>query len=147
MTQPPHIRVINGPNLNLLGEREPQHYGSETLDQINDKIRTLAEALGLQVSFFQSNHEGELVTAIQEARQDSQGLILNPGAYAHTSVAIRDAATIYPHPVIEVHLSNLHARDAFRHHSYLSAVATGVISGLGAEGYLLALRALKSRLG
>ncbi len=141
-----HVRVINGPNLNLLGEREPEHYGSETLEQINWQLDQLADELGLKISFYQSNHEGDLVNAIQEARKDSVGLILNPGAYGHTSIAIRDALSVYPHPVIEVHLSNLARREAFRHHSYVSPVVTGVICGLGGEGYLLALRALRSRL-
>ena len=144
----PHILVVNGPNLNLLGEREPEFYGHETLGDIEATLNAEAGKLGITLSFFQSNGEGELVTAIQDGRKTAHALIINPGAYAHTSVAIRDAVSIFKKPAVEVHLSNLHARpDEFRHQSYLSAVVTGVISGLGSDGYRLALLALAKKLG
>ncbi|MDR1815979.1 MAG: type II 3-dehydroquinate dehydratase [Clostridiales Family XIII bacterium] len=135
------IAIINGPNLNLLGTREPDKYGTETLDTIRDRILGLASELGVQCAFFQSNVEGELVTAIQQAGA-LDGIILNAGAYTHTSVAIRDAVAAIATPVVEVHLSNVMAREEFRHISMISAVCKGVISGFGAESYLLALRAL-----
>lgn len=136
------IMILNGPNLNLLGTREPEIYGSLTLNDITGKCETLANQIGLQLECRQSNHEGELVDWIQEAGSSQDGLILNAGAYTHSSIALQDALSAVSIPIIEVHLSNIFAREAFRHHSYISPVATGVICGLGAEGYLLALRAL-----
>jgi len=135
------IAVVNGPNLNLLGTREPDVYGAETLDDICARVRELAEALGATCSFYQSNVEGEIVTAIQQAG-GCDGIILNAGAYTHTSVAIRDAVAAVAAPVVEVHLSNVMAREEFRHVSMISDVCKGVISGFGATSYLLALRAL-----
>lgn len=142
---PNTIFVINGPNLNLLGEREPEIYGSETLDDIRKKLEDQAASLGLAVDFRQSNSEGELVDWIQEARSKASGLIINAGAYSHTSLALLDALQACPIPCIEVHLSNIFARESFRHHSHISAQATGVICGLGSKGYELALSALAAR--
>lgn len=133
------LLVINGPNLNLLGEREPHIYGSQTLEMINAELSALASENGYALTCYQSNHEGDLVDRVQAARNTTGGLIINPGGYGHTSVALRDALSAYPHPVIEVHLSNIYKREGFRHHSYLSAVVTGMICGLGADGYKLAL--------
>jgi 3-dehydroquinate dehydratase-2 len=148
MTQPiaADILVINGPNLNLLGQREPEIYGYDTLDDINARLEKQAQAAGKSIAFFQSNHEGALIDAIHQARLTTKGLIINPGGYSHTSVALRDALSAYSHPIIEVHLSNIHQREGFRHHSFVSRVATGVICGLGAQGYALALEALISKL-
>lgn len=140
------ILVLNGPNLNMLGTREPQTYGSQTLADIEAMIGAESRSLGLEVECRQSNIEGELVTWIQQAMGSFDALVLNPGAYSHTSVAIHDAIRAVGLPVIEVHLSNIHAREAFRHHSYVSPVALGVICGLGASGYTLALRALAEKL-
>ncbi|WP_319409230.1 type II 3-dehydroquinate dehydratase [uncultured Desulfosarcina sp.] len=140
--QNPSILVVHGPNLNMLGKREPEHYGSRTLDDINDALRAKAVELGLQVSTFQSNHEGEIVEAIQDAVGRIRGLIINPAAYTHTSVAIRDAVLLLDVPTIEVHLSNIHKREPFRHRSFIADIATAQISGLGASGYLFALEAL-----
>lgn len=134
--------ILNGPNLNMLGVREPAIYGAETLGDIEAACQERAEALGLSVDFRQSNSEGELVTWIQQARGENDGIILNAGAYTHTSVAILDALTLAEVPVIEVHLSNIFRREPFRHHSYVSTAARGVICGFGAHGYLLALDAL-----
>ncbi|MFO1069815.1 MAG: type II 3-dehydroquinate dehydratase [Geminicoccaceae bacterium] len=142
----PLVSILNGPNLNLLGEREPEIYGRDNLADLERICREDAEALGLAVDFRQTNHEGELVTWIQEARHGAAGLILNAGAYTHTSVAVLDALTILKVPVMEVHLSNIFRREPFRHHSYVSAAATGVICGLGFDGYRLALRALAGRI-
>lgn len=142
----PVILVVNGPNLNLLGEREPHLYGVETLADINRALTEQAERAGFQLDCVQSNHEGALIDAVQQARKTTVGLIINPGGYGHTSVALRDALAAYEHPIIEVHLSNIHQRESFRHHSYLSAVATGVICGLGSDGYRLALDVLCRRL-
>lgn len=139
------ILILNGPNLNLLGTREPEVYGTLTLDDIAERCNILATELGVTCDFRQSNHEGELVDWIQEAGRDFDGLILNAGAYTHSSIALLDALKSLTAPIIEVHLSNIFAREEFRHHSYISPVATGVICGLGAEGYGLALRALKAR--
>lgn len=136
------ILVVHGPNLNMLGKREPEHYGSQTLDDINDALRAKAAGLGLEVSTFQSNHEGEIVEVIQDAVGQIQGLIINPAAYTHTSVAIRDAVLLLNVPTIEVHLSNIHKREPFRHRSFIADIATAQISGLGASGYLFALEAL-----
>ena len=143
---PKLVTLLNGPNLNLLGLRQPEIYGRETLDDVVARFADLAEELGLTVRALQSNHEGQLVDWIQEARGKSAGIILNPGAYSHTSVAILDALNTYDGPVIEVHISNIHKREAFRHHSYVSARADGVIAGCGTEGYLLALRRIASLL-
>lgn len=140
------IYVLNGPNLNLLGKREPGIYGGKTLEQIGEDCAQVAETLGLKVDFRQSNHEGVLVDWIQEAGANGRGLIINPAAYSHTSVAIHDAIrAVAPLPVAEVHLSNIHAREQFRHHSWVSAVATGVICGFGPQGYIMALHALAAR--
>ncbi len=135
------ILVINGPNLNMLGKREPDVYGSLTLDAINKKISALANELGVEVVFFQSNHEGELVQKIQDAMGMFQALVINPGAYTHTSIALRDAIASTGIPAIETHISNIYRREEFRRHSYISGVAVGQISGFGADSYLLALRA------
>ena len=143
---PKLVTLLNGPNLNLLGLRQPEIYGRETLDDVVARVADLAEELGLTVRALQSNHEGQLVDWIQEARGKSAGIILNPGAYSHTSVAILDALNTYDGPVIEVHISNIHKREAFRHHSYVSARADGVIAGCGTEGYLLALRRIANLL-
>jgi 3-dehydroquinate dehydratase-2 len=141
------ILVLNGPNLNLLGTREPEHYGTTTLEAINQRLAKQAEAAGHRVSFFQSNAEHELVGRVQQAMKDGAAFILlNPAAFTHTSVALRDALAAAHIPFIEVHLSNVHAREAFRKHSYFSDLAAGVISGLGAQGYELALTAAIERL-
>jgi 3-dehydroquinate dehydratase II len=140
------VLVLNGPNLNMLGTREPATYGTETLADIEKMVEAEAKALGLTVTARQSNHEGELVTWIQEALGKFEAIVINPAAYSHTSVAIHDALRAIGLPVIEVHLSNIHAREPFRHHSYVSPVATGVICGLGSAGYRLALRALAEKL-
>ena len=136
------ILVVHGPNLNMLGQREPDHYGHRTLDDINQSLSAKAAELGLEVSIFQSNYEGEIVEAIQQAVGQVQGLIINPAAYTHTSVAIRDAVLILDVPTIEVHLSNIHKRESFRQRSFIADVATAQITGLGASGYLFALDAL-----
>ncbi len=139
----PHlIYVLNGPNLNMLGLREPAIYGRDTLDDIRDRCAAAAAKHGLATDFRQSNVEGELVNWIQEARTQARGIILNAGGYTHTSVAILDALQAAELPVIEVHLSNIFRRDQFRQHSYISLAATGVICGLGAKGYELALEAM-----
>jgi 3-dehydroquinate dehydratase-2 len=140
------ITLLNGPNLNLLGLRQPEIYGRETLDDVASKVADLAEELGLNLKALQSNHEGQLVDWIHEARGTSAGIIINPGAYSHTSVAILDALNAYDGPVIEVHISNIHKRETFRHHSFVSLRADGVIAGCGTEGYLLALRRMASLL-
>lgn len=136
------ILVIHGPNLNLLGQREPGIYGSVTLDQINRLLVTEGEKLQAIVHHMQSNHEGVLVDAIHSASQEHQGILINAGAYTHTSVAIRDAIAGVKLPTVEVHLSNIYQREAFRHHSYIAPVAIGQISGFGAESYRLGLLAL-----
>ena len=140
------ILVLNGPNLNLLGVREPATYGSDTLAGIEKLCAETANAAGLAIDFRQSNHEGELVTWIQQARGEIAGLVINPAAYSHTSVAIPDALRMLDVPIVEVHLTNIHQREAFRHHSYVSAVAGGVICGLGAQGYRFAILALAEKL-
>ena len=136
------VLVLNGPNLNMLGTREPEIYGSTTLSEIEERCRERAKMLSLELTFRQSNHEGELVTWIQEARSDGVGIIINAGAYTHTSVALQDALLLCDEPIIEVHLSNIFAREEFRHHSYISPLAKGIICGFGAHGYLLALDAI-----
>ncbi|UUX49171.1 type II 3-dehydroquinate dehydratase [Nisaea acidiphila] len=142
MSERPEILILNGPNLNMLGTREPEVYGAETLDDIEAMCAEHAAALDLSVDFRQSNFEGEMVTIIQQARDNAAGIIINAGAYTHTSVAIHDALRVAELPVIEVHLSNIHRREEFRHHSYISAVAEGIIVGLGSQGYTLALDAM-----
>jgi 3-dehydroquinate dehydratase-2 len=140
------IFLLNGPNLNLLGLRQPEIYGRETLEDVEAAALALASDLGLAVDCRQSNHEGVLVEWIQAARNDAAGIIINPGAYSHTSVAILDALNAFEGVVLEVHISNIHKREAFRHHSFVSGRADGVIAGFGTEGYLLALRRMASVL-
>ncbi len=142
----PTVLVLNGPNLNMLGTREPEIYGTQTLADIEAMVKDRAKALGLVVDFRQSNTEGELVTWIQDARLTASAIIINAGAYTHTSVAILDALQAFKGPIVEVHLSNIFRREAFRQHSYISGVATGVICGLGAHGYLLALDAVADKV-
>lgn len=140
------VTLLNGPNLNLLGLRQPEIYGHETLDDVAAKVADLAEDLGLAIRALQSNHEGQLVDWIHEARGTSAAIIINPGAYSHTSIAILDALNAYDGPVLEVHISNIHKREPFRHHSYVSHRADGVIAGCGTDGYLLALRRVANLL-
>jgi len=140
------ILVLHGPNLNLLGTREPGVYGTTTLEGINAALTALARDLGVEIRTVQSNHEGALVDAIQGALADCQAILINPAAYTHTSVAIRDAVAATALPTVEVHLSNVHAREAFRSHSYLAPVAVGQICGFGPDSYLLGLRALAGLL-
>ena len=143
----PDLLVINGPNLNLLGTREPEHYGSDTLDSINSKLSQMATDNGLSLESVQSNAEVELIEHIHGAvRGNVRFIIINPAAFTHTSVALRDALSGVDIPFIEIHLSNVHAREAFREHSYFSDIAVGVISGLGAQGYELALQAAIQQL-
>jgi len=141
-SSPPRILVIHGPNLNLLGRREPEIYGRTTLDEINGQLAALGAQLGLALDTFQSNHEGAIVDRIQQAAGVYDGLIINAAAFTHTSIAIRDALAMLKVPVIEVHLSNIHRREPFRHTSMTAGVVTGQILGLGAAGYALALRGL-----
>jgi 3-dehydroquinate dehydratase II len=140
------VLILNGPNLNMLGLREPAVYGSETLADVEGRCTKRAKALGLAIDFKQSNHEGELVSWIQAARGKVAGILLNAGGYTHTSVAIHDALRSCDVPVIEVHLSNIYKREPFRHHSYVSAVAQGVVCGFGGQGYELALEAMANIL-
>ena len=142
MSDSPEILVLNGPNLNMLGVREPDIYGYETLADIEDLCNDRARSLGLTIDFRQSNFEGELVTIIQKSRDTAAGIIVNGAGYTHTSVAILDALRISELPVIELHLSNIHAREAFRHKSYIAQVAAGIICGFGAHGYVLAIDAM-----
>ena len=141
-----NILVLHGPNLNLLGRREPQIYGSTTLEQIDALLTEEAAQLGVTISCRQSNQEGVLVEAIHEAWGKQQGILINAGAYTHTSIALRDALTAVKIPAVEVHLSNIYQREAFRHHSYIASVAIGQISGFGVESYRLGLRALVCHL-
>lgn len=143
----PSVLVLNGPNLNLLGQRQPEVYGSTTLADIEGSCTERAAMLGLDVAFMQSNHEGVLIDAVHAAKGTHRGLIINAGAYTHTSIALMDAVTSVELPMVEVHLSNIHAREPFRHVSYLSKVAVGQICGFGPLGYLMALDALAERLG
>jgi len=144
---PKPVYILNGPNLNLLGQRQPEIYGAQTLEDVGGACAALAEDLGLTIRFLQSNHEGQLVDWVQEARLQGAGLIVNPAAYSHTSIAILDALHAFDGPVIEVHISNIHRREAFRHHSHVSARADAVIAGCGTDGYLLALRHMARLLG
>nr|WP_255575057.1 type II 3-dehydroquinate dehydratase [Caldovatus aquaticus] len=137
---------MNGPNLNLLGTREPEKYGTATLDDVEALCAEAAEELGLAIDFRQTNSEGELITWVQECRGRAEGIVINPAGYSHTSVALMDALLAVGLPVIEVHITNIHRREAFRHHSYVSRAATGVIAGLGIGGYALALRAMAAIL-
>lgn len=141
------VALLNGPNLNLLGLREPEIYGRETLADVVAQAGALAGALGLALDAFQSNHEGEMIDRIHGARNTSAGIIINPGAWSHTSIALLDALNAFEGPVLEVHISNIHRREAFRHHSHVSLRADGVIAGFGVEGYLLALRRMATLLG
>jgi 3-dehydroquinate dehydratase-2 len=141
------ILVLNGPNLNLLGTRQPEVYGHTTLSDIETMCQNHASARGVEVSFLQTNHEGILVDAIQNAKSEHDGILLNAGAYTHTSIALHDAIASVELPVCELHLSNIHAREEFRHHSYISKVAVGMICGFGAHGYVLGLDALCNHLG
>lgn len=143
---PPVVFILNGPNLNLLGTREPSVYGRTTLADVEARARTVGAELGLGVDFRQSNHEGVLIDWIQEARAAASGIVLNAGALSHTSIGLHDALRAVALPLIEVHISNIHARESFRHHSHVSAVADGVIVGLGVDGYEFALHALARRL-
>jgi len=147
MSKKASILVIQGPNLNLLGTREPEVYGTTTLKDIHQKLEDLAQAQSVDLNTYQSNHEGELIDRIQKAKQDGVNfIIINPGAFTHTSVALRDVLAGVAIPFIEIHLSNIHQREEFRKHSYLSDIATGVICGLGAIGYELALQAAIAHL-
>jgi len=136
------VLVLNGPNLNMLGKRQPQIYGRETLADVEKACRAEAQRLGLAVDFAQSNHEGVLVDLIQTAREKNSAIVINAGAYTHTSVALLDALNAAELPAVEVHISNIYKRESFRHRSYISPAAVGVIAGLGIQGYLLALQAL-----
>ena len=140
------IAVIHGPNLRLLGKREPEVYGTDTLDDVNAALSNLATELGAELESFQSNHEGQLLDYIEEASGRVEGFLINPGAFTHTSVALRDALTGVDRPFVEVHLSNTAAREPFRRKSFLSDVATGVVYGFGVQSYLLGLRGLVSRI-
>ncbi len=140
------IDILNGPNLNLLGQRQPEIYGRDTLADVETNCRALLPE-GYELRMLQSNHEGQIVDWIHEAREDGAGIVLNAGAYTHTSVAILDALNTFEGPVIEVHISNVHKRESFRHHSYVSLRADGVIAGLGIEGYEAAVRRVCSLLG
>ncbi len=143
----PDLLIINGPNLNLLGSREPEHYGSDTLDSINNRLSQVASDNNLSIASVQSNAEAELIEHVHRAAQDNvRFIIINPAAFTHTSIALRDALSGVDIPFIEIHLSNVHAREEFREHSYFSDIAVGVISGLGALGYELALLAAISQL-
>ncbi len=133
------IIIINGPNLNLLGEREQSQYGSDTFKELEEKCLTKSKEIGLEVNFTQSNLEGEIVNIIQEARKEYKGMIINAAAFTHTSVAIRDALSLFKKPIIELHISNIYKREKFRHKSLISDIATGGIFGLGTEGYILAI--------
>ena len=141
------IFILNGPNLNLLGKRQPEIYGHETLADVEARCRSVGDELALAVEFRQSNAEHQLVDWIQEAREAAAGIIINPAAYSHTSVAILDALKACECPILEVHISNIHRREPFRHHSYVSQAATGVVAGFGTHGYLLALRHMAHLLG
>lgn len=140
------VAVIHGPNLRMLGRREPEVYGTDTLDDVNRKLRDVAEELGVDLETFQSNHEGEILDYVEEAATRVVGFLINPGAFTHTSVALRDALVGIGLPFVEVHLSNTAGRERFRRHSYLSGAAAGVVYGFGVQSYLLGLRGLVARL-
>ena len=141
------VYILNGPNLNLLGKRQPEIYGHETLADVERDCRALAGELGLELRFHQSNREYEIIDWVHAAREDAAGIVINPAAFTHTSVALLDALNAFEGPVIEVHISNVHKREAFRHHSYVSLRADGVIAGLGTQGYQLALRRVAQLVG
>lgn len=140
------ILVLHGPNLNLLGTREPAHYGATTLAEIDAELQVLGKTLGVEVASVQSNHEGVLIDTVQSARGNYDGILINPAGFTHSSVALRDALSAVALPFVEVHLSNVHARENFRKHSYFSDVAAGVICGFGAQSYALGLRGLLAHL-
>ena len=140
------IYILNGPNLNLLGEREPEIYGRSSLKDVEKSLNKIAKTNNLEIVFEQSNHEGELIELIQTASKESKGIIINPAGYTHTSIAIYDALLSSKLPIIEVHLSNIYKRENFRHISYVSKAADGIISGLGVEGYIFALKALINKI-
>ena len=144
MSQPAPILVINGPNLNMLGKRQPEIYGSSTLDDVVALCKETGERLGREVDAFQSNHEGAIIDRIHQARGVVSGIVINPGGLTHTSVVLRDALVIPEVPIIEVHISNVHAREEFRHFSYISPIASGVIAGVGIQGYVFAIERLAS---
>ena len=141
-----NIIIINGPNLNLLGEREQSQYGSITFDELKKNCSNKAKELGVNIDFIQSNIEGEIVTSIQDARNKYDGIIINAAGFTHTSVSIRDALSIFKKPIIESHISNIYKREEFRHKSLLSDISTGVICGMGANGYILAINAMHDLL-
>ncbi len=141
------VAVLNGPNLNMLGLREPARYGRATLDDVEALCAETAERLGLAIDFRQTNGEGELISWIQECRGRASGIVINPAGYSHTSIAVMDALLAVELPVVEVHITNIHRREEFRHHSYVSRAAEGVIAGLGVQGYALAIQALAALLG
>ena len=145
MAQP--VYVLNGPNLNLLGKRQPEIYGRETLADVEAACRKVGAGLGLDIRFHQSNREYEIIDWVHEARETAAGIVINPAAFTHTSVAILDALKTFEGPIIEVHISNVHQREAVRHHSYVSLAATGVIAGLGTQGYALALQRIAQLIG
>ncbi|MEQ3626967.1 MAG: type II 3-dehydroquinate dehydratase [Celeribacter sp.] len=144
---PPMIHIINGPNLNLLGKRQPDVYGYSTLEDVETGCREVADEFGLECKLLQSNWEGQIVDWIHEARESAAGIIINPGALTHTSVAVLDALNTFEGQVFEVHISNVHKRESFRHHSYVSLRADGVMAGFGIEGYALAMRRMGNLLG
>ena len=144
---PKLVYILNGPNLNLLGKRQPDIYGHETLADVERDCAVLAAELGVKIRFLQSNTEGQIIDWIHQAREEAAGIVINPAAYTHSSIAILDALNAFDGPVIEVHISNVHKREAFRHHSYVSLRADGVIAGCGTEGYRLALRRIVTLAG
>ena len=146
MAKKPKILVLNGPNLNLLGKRQPEIYGRLTLEEISQQVRKLAKELSVEVEIRQSNHEGELVTWIQDAPKQFGAIVINPAAYTHTSLAIKDAITAAGIPTVEIHLSNIYKREDFRHHSHVAGAAVGQIAGFGVQSYLLGLRAAVAQL-